>query len=194
MENSEEFNWGPQDDLGRLIEKKAYMKPDPGLVNRIMQDLRPKKRGLIRTLFLWLKTPMTVSVSPLTASLAAAFLILSAGWVFQAVPPNRTPDSAPRASAGHVPVVFRFRAADAQTVSVMGSFNHWDPKEHAMVRDPETGDWILRVNLSPGKHDYVFLVNGEKIASDPHADIYKADEYGNQNSILFVKGPNGQKI
>ena len=195
MSNKDDFDWGAQDELGKMIGLKPYTEPDPALTSRIMGGLRPKHRGWFKTFYMHMITPMRLSLSPMMASVAAAFLILFGGLLFNAGIFHKASDAPAILQANsQVPVVFRFRAAEAQSVSVIGSFNRWNPKSHEMVLDPESGDWTIRINLSPGKHDYVFLVDGEQITSDPHADIYKEDEYGHQNSILFVKGPNGQKI
>lgn len=195
MSHKDEFDWGARDELGKMIGLKAYTDPDPALTRRIMSGLRPKHRGWFKTFWLQMITPKRLSLSPMMASVAAAFLILSGGLLFNAGIFDQASDAPAILPANsQIPVVFRFRAAEAQSVSVMGSFNHWNPKGHQMLLDPESGDWTIRVNLSPGKYDYVFLVDGEQITSDPHADIFKADEYGHQNSILFVKGPNGQQI
>ena len=195
MSNKDDFDWGARDELGKMIGLKAYSDPDPALTGRIMGGLRPKHRGWFKTFCMHMFTPRRLSLSPVMASAAAVFLILSGGLLFNTGIFDQAADAPVIVPATHqVPVVFRLRAADAQSVAVIGSFNRWNPKGHEMVLDPETGDWTIRVNLSPGKHDYVFLVDGQQITSDPNADICKADEYGHQNSILFVKGPNGQKI
>jgi Glycogen recognition site of AMP-activated protein kinase len=194
MIHHDESEWGPRDELGRMIAQQPYMEPGSGLVQRIMSDLRPKRQGWLKSAFTRITTPIPLSISPLTASAAVAVLILSGGFFFKATNHEQPPSFTQKALNGHVPVVFRFQAPEARSVSVIGTFNHWDPKGYEMVQDPETGNWSIGVELSPGKHDYVFLVNGKEIAPDPHADISKADDYGHRNSIRFVKGRNGQKI
>lgn len=194
MNQHEEFDWGTHDELGLMIERKRYIEPDAGLTQRIMDGLRPKRRGWIRTMADRMTAPMTVSFSPLTASLAIVCLILSGSLLFNMRFHNQPIAISTGIPTNSVPVVFRLQASDAQSVSVMGSFNHWDPKGYEMIQDPVTGDWTIRLELAPGKHDYVFLVNGETITPDPHADISKPDDYGHQNSIVFVKGHNGHQI
>lgn len=194
MAYHDESDWGPRDELGLMIEKKPYVEPDPGLSQRIMSGLRPKRQGWLRKFYIRLTTPFTLSVSPLTASVAAAVMIISGGIFFKAMTPDHSPALISGQLSSHVPVVFRLQAPQARSVSVIGSFNHWNPKGYEMSQDPETGNWSIGVDLSPGKHDYVFLVNGKEITPDPQADISKADDYGHRNSTLFVKGHNGQEI
>ena len=194
MNQHDEFDFGPHDELGRMIENKAYVEPSPALTQRIMDGLRPKRLGWIRVLAARLTTPMTVSFSPLTATLAAVCLILSGSLLFNMRIHNQPTAISTGLPTNSVPVMFRLQASDAQSVAVMGSFNHWDPKGYEMIQDSVTGDWTIRLELAPGKHDYVFLVNGETITPDPHADISKPDDYGHQNSVVFVKGHNGHQI
>lgn len=194
MNQHDEFDFGPRDDLGRMIGSKAYVEPSPALTQRIMDRLRPKRLGWFRVLAARLTTPMTISFSPLTASLALVCLILSGSLLLNMQFRNQPTAISTGVPTNSVPVVFRFQAADARSVAVMGSFNRWDPQGYEMMQDPETGDWNLRVDLAPGKHDYVFLVDGKTIVPDPQADISKADDYGHKNSIIFIKGNNGHRI
>lgn len=194
MNQHDKFDFGPHDELGRMIGDKAYVEPDPALTQRIMDGLRPKRRGWFKVLAARLTTPMTVSFSPLTASLAVVCLILSGSLLFNARFHSQPTAISTGRPTNSVPVVFRLQAADARSVAVMGSFNRWDPNGYEMMQDPETKKWKLRVELPPGKHDYVFLVDGKTIVPDPQADISKADDFGHKNSILFVKGNNGHRI
>lgn len=73
---------------------------------------------------------------------------------------------------------------DAKIVSVAGSFNNWDATKNLMTRD---GDgWICRVDLSPGKYEYKFVVDGEWII-DPENPSTARDNAGNVNSVLEIK-------
>jgi len=194
MSHHDESDWGPRDLLGLMIERKPYIEPDPGLSKKIMGGLSPKRSGWLRKITLRMTTPMTLSVSPLTASMAAVFLIFSGGFFYNLTLHDQSPSFPTTQVNGHVPVIFRLKDPEARSVSVIGTFNHWDPKGYEMVQDPESGNWTISVDLSPGKHDYVFLVNGKEITPDPHAAISKMDDYGHRNSILLIKGKNGQTI
>ena len=137
---------------------------------------------------------MTFSVSPALGMLAFCLLVLPAGLVFLNSFHAQAPELLSRQGDGQTQVFFQFKDSAAQSVSVIGTFNNWDPKGYEMSRNPVTGDWVFKTKLAPGKHDYVFLVDGEKVYTDPNADLHQKDEYGNSNSVLFVKGHNGQKI
>jgi len=57
------------------------------------------------------------------------------------------------------PVHFYYANPGARSVNLIGHFNHWDPKTHPMLRQPD-GWWFIEVQLSHGHHHYLFLVDG----------------------------------
>ena len=97
-------------------------------------------------------------------------------------------------TADKVPVVFYYNEQGVRSVSLMGSFNNWNPAEHELTWNPEMNQWSLQLYLKPGKYDYVFLVNGERVSADPRADLIHRDDFGNRNSVLFVGGKNDSQI
>ena len=64
------------------------------------------------------------------------------------------------------PVSFFCSAPKARSVFLMGDFNGWDPSSLPMQREAG-GWWYLQVQLGPGHHRYLFLVDG-KPTLDPH--------------------------
>lgn len=64
-------------------------------------------------------------------------------------------------------VDFFCRAPEAKQVSLIGDFNAWEASAHPMKRMPD-GGWVLRLELSHGHHQYLFLVDG-KAMLDPNA-------------------------
>ena len=64
-------------------------------------------------------------------------------------------------------VDFICRAPEAQTVSLVGDFNKWNPQTHPMTRMPD-GGWRIWVELPHGHHQYLFLVDGKPVL-DPNA-------------------------
>lgn len=184
----------PDDKLGEWIRKLPYPEPGPDLTRRIMSGLEPKKLGWFQRLYLKVRTPVTVSVSPLYAATAVLLLCITGGvFYYQLGGYGFTIQNGPR-NANGVPVVFHFKDSAARTVALIGTFNNWDPDGYEMIHDPGTGNWMIQIRLAPGKHDYVFWVDGEKAAPDPNADLIREDDFGTRNSVLFVKGNHGQAI
>ena len=64
-------------------------------------------------------------------------------------------------------VDFFCQAPQAQSVSLVGDFNQWNPTTHPMTRRPD-GGWYIRMELPHGHHQYLFLVDG-KPTLDPNA-------------------------
>jgi dienelactone hydrolase len=72
---------------------------------------------------------------------------------------------------------------DAQAVTLAGSFNGWNPQKYFLIK--ETGGWVCRVDLAPGKHFYKFVVDREWIV-DPANPVKADDGNGNVNSVLVI--------
>ncbi len=76
---------------------------------------------------------------------------------------------------------FTYYDPTARQVYLAGDFNNWDPTALPMQRD-EKGVWWVVVKLSPGRHEYKFVVDGQWTA-DP-ANPVTAGAYG--NSVIQV--------
>lgn len=72
---------------------------------------------------------------------------------------------------------------DAQAVTLAGSFNGWSPQKYFLIK--ETGGWVCRVDLAPGKHFYKFVVDREWLV-DPDNPVKADDGNGNVNSVLVI--------
>ena len=77
---------------------------------------------------------------------------------------------------------FSLEAAEAKEVFLTGDINNWSPGKHPMRRD-ENGMWNKRVMLSPGNHEYKFLVDGQW-KEDPRNNRRCANCFGSYNSII----------
>ncbi len=86
-----------------------------------------------------------------------------------------------------VAVTFHFpgnRVPTAKRVSVIGSFNAWDPQAHRLRKSPE-GDWGITIHLSPSRVVYCFDVDG--IAwLDSADDGRMPNGWGSEYSIRYV--------
>lgn len=87
-------------------------------------------------------------------------------------------------------VTFQFTAPDATTVYLAGDFNNWADNNNGTVSDSkfamtkaDGGVWQMEVSLTPGKHSYKFVVDGNQWKTDPSAS--EADSSG--NSVIEVK-------
>ncbi len=79
---------------------------------------------------------------------------------------------------------FRFSAADAMSVLLVGDFTHWQAKPVPMHKSPD-GVWTATVNLGPGTHTYRFIVDGEW-RDDPECTIHVPNPYGTNDMVRRV--------
>lgn len=80
---------------------------------------------------------------------------------------------------------FQLRAPEARQVSVVGTFNHWDPAASPLARK-EDGTWEVVMSLPAGRHQYMFVVDGQWRAP-PHAPQLVPDGFGQHNGLLVVE-------
>ncbi len=82
-------------------------------------------------------------------------------------------------------LTFSLEAPGAKQVILVGDFNKWNEKAHPM-RKNDKGIWGKIVMLSPGMHQYKFLVDGEWW-NDPNNDQTCYNDYGTLNSLIMVR-------
>lgn len=89
------------------------------------------------------------------------------------------------------PTRLSYHAPQAQAVSVAGTFNHWDPAATPLARDA-SGDWDVRLDLPPGRHEYKFVVDGawccEPGCDGPHHGCPKCvpNPFGTMNRVVDI--------
>jgi 1,4-alpha-glucan branching enzyme len=81
-------------------------------------------------------------------------------------------------------VSFELVKPGARQVYVAGSFNDWKP-ETAPLIPKGNGRWVGDLTIKPGRHEYLFVVDGQWLA-DPNAKESVQNPYGGRNSILGV--------
>jgi hypothetical protein len=75
----------------------------------------------------------------------------------------------------------------ARIVAVAGTFNAWNQSK--VLCGKESDEWVCRLDLSPGKYTYKFIIDGDWIL-DPDNSNTEDDERGITNSVLVVKARN----
>jgi 1,4-alpha-glucan branching enzyme len=70
---------------------------------------------------------------------------------------------------------------EAKSVSVAGSFNGWQPESMKGAN----GRWFGDLAVKPGRHEYLFVVDGQWIP-DPKAKETVGNPFGGKNSVLIV--------
>ena len=135
---------------------------------------------------LWAPRELRLRVRPAYGLAAAAVLAL----LF--VLPDRpqagvsAPPVAAAPSGQRIYVQFRLDAAEAQQVELAGSFTDWQPS-YPLQRAAD-GVWTVVLPITPGVHDYSFVIDGERWVPDPYAPGVD-DGFGGVNSRLTLLAP-----
>lgn len=177
-------------------------RPEPGptppwLEQRIMSDLPAHRPGWLRRVIDWISRPRTLEVRPVTIA-AGAVAVLA---LILLLPDGPAPAPGPqsgvngvragaRAVDGTTYVQFLYVAPDAETVTVAGDFNDWSEQGFGLEDPDGDGIWTGEAPLSPGLHKYMFVVDGEWV-TDPQADRYVDDGFGNRNALIEVPASGG---
>jgi len=158
---------------------------------RVMGNMEPKVPSKLLRFKLWLTGPRSLTFTPLQTipAVACVLAVIVLGAMHLGVPVQ---------NEGVSLISVRFVLDDsnksARTVAVIGSFNDWKTERSVMWYDGDLRKWVLEAKLPPGDHEYMFLVDGNKLVSDPQAAMSRDDGFGNKNSILFVNGDHEQSI
>ncbi len=146
------------------------------------------KRGMVQRLW----QPRPVMLRPVwSAGIAAALLILFVltPVMFLSLQDEAEPVRMPVrqiVKEQHDRVLMRFVYVDrdAESVAVAGDFSDWEPI--TLTRQNINGDvaWTGIIPLERGQHRYMFLKDGDQWATDPLANRYVDDGFGNKNAVV----------
>jgi hypothetical protein len=73
---------------------------------------------------------------------------------------------------------------DAEAVAIYGSFNDWIQTKNYCAK--ESDGWVCRIDLTPGKYTYKFLVDGVGL-NDPANSTTEDDGNGHMDSVIIIK-------
>lgn len=169
--------------MKRLVEtagRIAAPEPADDFVVRTMARVRARPAPR-RTVWTWLRSP---SISPLGALAAvAAIALLSVGGSLALRPKPKLAAAGDGARPQTVLARFTLRAPLAHAVSLAGDFNAWQPEATKLERG-QNGVWTVEVPLPPGRHQYMFVVDGKQWVTDPDAPAKVDDGFGGENAVL----------
>jgi hypothetical protein len=130
----------------------------------------------------------SIRLTPVTALAAAAAVVALALLGSRTLTARRA--AAPTMAAAPQDTVYLVRfvllAPDARSVALVGDFNNWNRAATALAPAGGEGMWTASVALPPGRHEYAFIVNGERWMADPLATVTIHDDFGTASSILTV--------
>jgi hypothetical protein len=164
---------------------------DATFEDRLVAALRaeaPAEREAMTSQQSWWRRQMTVRFTPLVglaaaASCAAVISLATLG----AARATRAPVVAQAPSETVHVVRFVFVDRNARSVALVGDFNSWKPDTRSFATAGENGVWTVSVPLKRGRHEYAFIVDGERWAPDPFAPP-AVDEFDTKSSVITVGG------
>jgi hypothetical protein len=183
-----------EDLLVAALRHLPQLEPPAALLPRVMQGVRSMRLPWWRRLLRWARTPRSLTVVPLRLVPAAAALAVMAVMAFHWQSMDRSRLLVAPDRVTHIPVALTLQLSGAHSVAVIGNFNEWHPNGFEMHRNDRSQPWSIQLQLPPGRYEYSFLVDGQKIIADPQAPFYQDDGFGNQNGVLIVGNSHEAKI
>jgi Glycogen recognition site of AMP-activated protein kinase len=133
----------------------------------------------------WVLRPRSIRVSPLTGTMIAAALATIILWPASDPGVDLSPPPTTPTVIAQVFVEFSLRMPGAKSVAVAGDFSEWEAR-YTLEDANGDGVWTGRIPVEPGVHEYMFLIDGDAWVTDPGADRYNDDGFGNRNAVLAV--------
>jgi hypothetical protein len=173
---------------------------DPSFDDRLMRRVEIEAPSLYArnrpTTARWWKTERVIRLSPLGAVALAAgismFVALSTlavgsrAWKHGATPEVTASATSAAIRSDTVNLVrFVFVDSNARRVELVGDFNEWAKGTTQLKPSGAPGVWTVSVPLSPGRHEYAFIINGSRWVADPLA-VKSSDDFGTESSVIRV--------
>ena len=201
---AENYDESAVDKNDALVERVAarLRTPEhvhPSFEKRVMEKVLAEGTALYPKRSLsgsWWRTERVFRLTPLTglalAAGIAAVIAVSSVAVGARISARSQGTSRAGASvrADTVQLVrFVFVDPKAERVELVGDFNEWARGTTQLKRSGAPGVWAVSVPLSPGRHEYAFIINGSRWVADPLA-VKSSDDFGTESSVIRV-GPAG---
>ena len=181
--------------VARKLRAPEYA--DVSFEARVMEKVREEGKRLypISGKGSWWKTERIFRISPL-AGLALAAGIGSIIVLSGIAIGSRLTATAPAAVAATTAIKpdtvqlvrFVFVEPRASKVELVGDFNAWAKGTTELQRTGAPGVWEVAVPLTPGRHEYAFIINGSRWVADPLA-VKSSDDFGTESSVIRVGNP-----
>ncbi|MHB1677122.1 MAG: hypothetical protein ACYCSS_06260 [Sulfuriferula sp.] len=159
------------------------------LAPNIMAAIAPKKPALLSRLKGWLALHPLLGweVGSMVVAASVLFLLLMPNRPSLSVPAGQRSfiEAAATGSVRDTRVGFSLYAPGAKTVSLISDFNGWSSERSVQLHPQGHNTWVVAVKLPPGSYQYAFLINGNKVVTDPTAQ-HVNDDFGHKNAIITV--------
>ena len=169
----------------RTVETSERMPVPPFFTAEVMRRLPPGKATIGRRVRDFLLKGRVLRWNMATAFAA---MVLFALIFTQVVRTRNAPVETavvPRQEQT-VTVTMNLHAPEAHQVAVAGTFNKWKADANVLTKQ-ENGVWTISIPLKPGEYSYMFIVDGKAWVTDPNAETYSDDGFGNKNAVMRVR-------
>jgi anti-sigma factor RsiW len=172
----------------RMVAESPRPAVPPGFTANVMKQLPPRTLPLGERLRIFLFAGRTLRWNMATALATAFLLVVSVTMVSRHSVAPSGPAAVLRQAAQEsaVTVHLNLYAPQARKVAVAGDFNKWQVDANTM-NEQEGGVWTIEVKLKPGVYSYMFVVDGKAWVTDPDAETYQDDGFGNKNAVVRVR-------
>ena len=119
------------------------------------------------------------------AAITAIFVFLAFTFLFNFSGLPGQP-SQNEAVAQQVEVTFTISGIKANQIAVAGDFNSWSTSANQLEDPDGDGIWTGKMQLEPGRYEYMLVVDDGKWVTDPNAKVYVDDGFGSKNAVLFI--------
>jgi hypothetical protein len=168
----------------RAVETSERMAAPPFFTAEVMRRLQPRKATLGMRIRDFVLKGRVLRWNMATAFAVAVLFVFT---ITLAVRMRNVPVETAMLQQQEqvVNVTMRLHAPEAHHVAVAGTFNKWKTDSHVLTKQ-ENGIWTISLPLQPGEHSYMFIVDGKAWVTDPNAEAYQDDGFGNKNAVMRV--------
>ena len=124
------------------------------------------------------------------AAITAVFVFLAFTFLFN-FPGLPGQPGQKEAVAHQVEVTFTISGINANQIAVAGDFNGWNTSANQLEDPDGDGIWTGKMQLKPGRYEYMLVVDDGKWVTDPNAKVYADDGFGSKNAVLFINNNSG---
>lgn len=178
---------GEAEDAASLAADEAALRalplpmPPPSIRREVLRAIAPSPMR---------SRQVSLRALALAAGLAFACGIAVTAWLTRPAAPGAPASQGTASPAapddGRVPVRFVYLSEGTRTVQLVGDFDDWGRRELLLTPTGVAGVFEATVRLPPGKHEYMFVVDGDRWVPDPNARLSRSDGFGQTNSVIRV--------
>lgn len=178
----------------KLIKSLPEVSTPPNFTQNIMAKISQEKIQIQSSWMDRLKKQVSIPQFSFrlagAAAITAIFVFLAFTFLFNFSELPGQPGEK-EAAAYQVEVTFNISGIEAQTIAVAGDFNGWNINANQLEDPDGDGIWTGKMQLEPGRYEYMLVVDDGKWVTDPNAKVYANDGFGSKNAVLFINNSDG---